>query len=169
MNKLTLQTLPLEQRQDGGQGPRLSSVLRPATESRTSSRGRSFELTLLDGQRAAAVPNLLGEARTTSRMASRQQLRSRVQLSSRWSSCNELARAVTKGGRGLKPAGRVVLRCTMRQRALPPRFICMPACKRRLPRMCFQMLACKIEMQSGGAVAACAYPRVRICELRTMS
>ena len=70
MNKLTLQTLPLEQRQDGGRGPRLSSLLRPAIKSRTSSRGRSFELTLLDGQRAAAVPNLLGEARTTSRRAS---------------------------------------------------------------------------------------------------
>ena len=31
-------------------------------------------VTLLDGQRVAAVPNWLGEARTTSRLASREQL-----------------------------------------------------------------------------------------------
>ena len=43
------------------EGPPLPS------SSRTPSRGRSFELTLLLGERLAAVPNLLGELRRTSR------------------------------------------------------------------------------------------------------
>ena len=142
MNKQSLQKLPLEQRQNGGRVLASARLPRPAIESRTSSRGRSFELTLLGGQRVAAVLNLLGEAGTTSRMASRQQQHSRGQLSRRWSGGNELVRAVTKGGRALELVGRAVLQQQSGQWALPPTLLCMPACNRRLPRSCFQMLTC---------------------------